>query len=143
MKIAVIGSRKYPNGHRIDVTRFFDYLYCGITIVSGHSPGGGVDIWAEEEAKQGRMKCEIYPVDKDLVKEKGFRFAALARNWQIVKVCDALVAFWDKDSTGTAHSVAAAITLNKPILIITPDLDSVTQEQRVVRFLYSIGIAVS
>ena len=76
----------------------------GVVIVSGHCPQGGVDIWAEEIAKELGIKTEIYPAEvhqwNDKIiprispfmnvvgnpKLKGYR----SRNIQIAKACDVL-----------------------------------------------------
>ncbi len=38
--------------------KFYDYKE-DIVIVSGHSPVGGIDIWAEEIAKKGKFKLDL------------------------------------------------------------------------------------
>lgn len=81
------------------------------TLVSGHCPKGGVDIWAEEIADKLGIKKEIYPAEvnqwedseeqtrtewgaKDLIQKKGFR----SRNIQIAEACDILYCIVPKKS---------------------------------------------
>jgi len=46
------------------------------------------------------------------------RSAGLARNEEMVKAADAVVAFWDGRSRGTGHTISVAKILNKPLRII-------------------------
>lgn len=59
-------------------------VYYPITLVSGHCPKGGVDIWAEEIAYKLEISKEIYPAKTNCWKD--YR----SRNIQIAKTCDIL-----------------------------------------------------
>lgn len=120
MRIGVVGSRKFSN--EALVREFIQTLDREIDIVvSGHSPGGGVDIWAELEAKYLGIKTDIQYIKFSMKSE--FRAAAMARNKEIVQKSDIIVAFWDEDSSGTAHTIAYAQVQRKPCKIITQNTD--------------------
>lgn len=48
------------------------------------------------------------------------RFAFLERNRRIAEMCDRMVAFWHKDSGGTANAVCWAVALGKPVEVRRP-----------------------
>lgn len=112
MKIAIVGSRDYPN-----LKEVVDYVYSlspDTVIVSGGA--NGVDQHAEWAAIERGMKVEIYYPDwKRHGKSAGF-----IRNEQIVKAADMVVAFWDGKSKGTAHSINLAQKFQKSLQVITP-----------------------
>lgn len=60
---------------------------------------------------------EAAPEHDYVLTYKTFGEAAKARNWWIVRDADEVVAFWDGVSGGTAHAIAAAARLNRPIRI--------------------------
>jgi predicted Rossmann fold nucleotide-binding protein DprA/Smf involved in DNA uptake len=62
-KIGVIGSGsdKFTDFGRSTALHIIDELLKpGVTVVSGHSPVGGVDIWAETMAEQKGLPVEIF-----------------------------------------------------------------------------------
>jgi hypothetical protein len=98
------------------------------TLVSGHCPKGGVDIWAEEIADNLGIKKEIYPVEVNQWEDeteywgethdvthilKGYK----SRNIQIAKACDVLYDIESKGSCkhcdGFGYYRDYAITPNK------------------------------
>jgi len=69
MKIAIVGAQesKWTKEQKKKVKEAIEIIFfhdCGfdrnITLVSGHCPYGGVDIWAEEIADDLKIKKEIY-----------------------------------------------------------------------------------
>lgn len=83
-----------------------------IVIVSGGARG--VDTWAEEEARRLGLTVEIYQADW-----KGLgRGAGMIRNKQLVQVADRILAFWDKTSRGTAHTIKLAKEAKKPCFVV-------------------------
>lgn len=109
MKIAIVGSREFPD---MDLVReFVRSLPEDTIIISGGARG--VDRVAEEEAKKLAMITEIYPADwQQYGKRAGF-----LRNKQIVEAADMVQAFWDGKSKGTAHSIRLAKEAGKPVQI--------------------------
>ena len=70
-----------------------------IIIVSGHARGA--DLLGERFAKEFGLSCEYHPANW-----KAFgKGAGLIRNAEMAKSADALIAFWDGKSRGTAHMV--------------------------------------
>lgn len=109
MKIAIVGSREYPNLE--DVRDFVRSLPPGFVIVSGGAKG--VDRVAEDEAVKVGLKVEVfYPDWAKYGKRAGF-----LRNVGIVEAADELVAFWDGESKGTMHSVRLAKEKGIPVSI--------------------------
>ncbi len=113
MKIAIVGSRDYP-----DLQAVWDYvesLPLDTVIVSGGARG--VDSIAEDCAFARGMDTLIFPAEWDKYgKSAGFR-----RNERIVAECDRLVAFWDGTSRGTQHSIELARKAGKLVTVITPE----------------------
>lgn len=100
MKLAVVGSRDYFPLQ--DVADYVNSLPLDITIVSGGAPG--VDKMAEKTATQRGMQVEILKADWANLGPG----AGMIRNLKLVDVSDKVVAFWDLQSPGTAHTILAA-----------------------------------
>lgn len=94
MKISIIGSRG------LCVRDFAPYLPPDVTeIISGGARG--IDTCAREYALSHGIKLtEIRP---DYARYR--RVAPLVRNRRIVDMADAVIAFWDGQSPGTAHVI--------------------------------------
>ena len=107
MKIAVVGSRN------LKIENLGDYLPAGTTeIVSGGARG--IDTCAREYAKAHGLKLpEILP---DY--ERYGNGAPLRRNLEISGYADAVLAFWDGKSRGTAYTIKKAQDTDKPVRII-------------------------
>lgn len=110
MKIAIVGSRNYP-----DFKAVVDYVYSlplDTVIISGGA--SGVDKHAELAAIERGMKTEVfYPDWKRYGKQAG-----AIRNELIIRTADKVVAFWDGKSKGTAISIRLAKQHGKPLEII-------------------------
>jgi hypothetical protein len=109
-RIAIVGSRTWQRPNK--VRDFVDLLPRDTIVVSGGARG--VDQIAEQRAKQRGLKVESFPADwKSHGKAAGFM-----RNSDIVKAADAVVAFWDGKSNGTADTVKKTQAANKPLIIL-------------------------
>lgn len=73
-----------------------------IVIVSGTARGA--DTLGERYAQERGYSIEQYPADW----EHAGKAAGLIRNAQMASVADALIAFWDGQSRGTAHMIELA-----------------------------------
>lgn len=73
-----------------------------ITIISGHCYGA--DLLGERYARERKYSCEIYPAEWSLF---GLS-AGMRRNKQMAEVADALIAFWDGNSSGTKGMITIA-----------------------------------
>ena len=111
MKIAVIGSRT------LQIEGLGNYLPPGVTeLVSGGARG--VDQCAKEYALEKGLKLtEFLP---NYARYRGG--APLVRNEQIVRYADAVLAFWDGQSTGTRRVIELCQKLEKPVTVIRTDI---------------------
>jgi len=73
-----------------------------IVIVSGAARGA--DTLGERYAQERGYSIEQYPADW----EHAGKAAGFIRNAQMASVADALIAFWDGQSKGTAHMIELA-----------------------------------
>jgi len=112
MKIAVVGSREFKNLKLVQ--DFVANLPAGTTIISGGARG--VDTEAEVTAIAHWLPTLIFKAEWD----KYGKSAGMKRNADIIAAADEVVAFWDGQSKGTAHTIQLALNcLNvKKITII-------------------------
>jgi len=111
MVLGIVGSRTFA-----DRVKFDYYLSLIQAPFDGIVSGGaaGADRLAEMFARDYKIPIQVFNPDwKKHGKEAGFK-----RNWDIVKNCDVLVAFWNGSSRGTHDSIHKAQKLKKPTLII-------------------------
>jgi len=110
MRIGIIGSRS-PG--KFNVGKIQEYLpeNCA-EIISGGAPG--IDTYAEELALLKKIPFKKFLPDY----EKYGNRAPLERNLLIVQNCDALLAFWDLSSRGTAYTITACLRENVPVRVI-------------------------
>lgn len=112
MKIAIVGSRGYPEPE--EVLRYVSLIGECHTIVSGGARG--VDSWAAEAARERGLEVVEYPAKWHLYgRSAGFR-----RNQDIVRDADLVVAFWDGKSKGTKHTIDLALKANKQVRVVYP-----------------------
>lgn len=120
--IAIVGSRC---ARRDDVVNAFKT--CKLSplhhvIVSGGARGA--DYWAKDIAKEwGFHYVEVPPFW-----ERGL-MSGFARNTIIVDICDAMVAVWDGNSTGTKDSIDKAREAGKKVEIIAAMLGMAAAEE--------------
>ena len=117
MKIAIVGSRDFPNLDKvISKVQYLKELYQDdLVIISGGARG--VDLTAQKEAERLGIKTEIFPADWD----KHGKAAGMIRNHDIVKACDKVYAFWDGSSRGTLNTMNIARRQNKEVTVIGPE----------------------
>lgn len=114
MKVAIVGSRTYPD-LRI-VGAYVQALPYGSEVVSGGARG--VDQVAASYAEMCHFAvCEMRP-DYEL---HGRYDAPKIRNREIVEYADRVVAFWDGMSGGTANAIAWAVALGRPLEVFMVD----------------------
>jgi predicted Rossmann fold nucleotide-binding protein DprA/Smf involved in DNA uptake len=111
VKLAIIGSRKYPG--EAQVRAFVRSLPQDTTIISGGAVG--VDTWAVNEAEL--LGLDTFVIRPDY--EAYGRGAPIVRNRQIIRAADRVVAFWDGQSNGTAYTINAARRLGRPVDVFT------------------------
>ncbi len=109
MKLAVIGSRHFTNYNLLVST----LSALPITQILN----GGVGAIAEQSAwfaATKKLPCVAFPPDFAQFGRK----AKQARNRQLVEAADAVVAFWDGESKGTAYTINYARECGKPVTVI-------------------------
>lgn len=88
----------------------------GATIISGGARG--VDTLGEQYARRYRHRIARFPADWNRYgKSAGFR-----RNTTMAEKADALVAFWDGESYGTAHMIKEARRRGLAVKVVFPDM---------------------
>lgn len=113
MKVAIVGSRVHVDAIKvaIAVQRAVADLDASDTVISGGARG--VDQWAEQAAKARGLHVVIHKPDWTLG-----RGAGMIRNAKIVADADMLLAFWDGQSKGTAHSIQLARKKGIPVQVV-------------------------
>jgi len=112
MRLAIIGSRKYPDLDR--VRALVRGVPAGTLIVSGGAEGP--DSIAVDTARERGLSYLVFPAKWA---ELG-RSAGLIRNQDIVDQADRLVAFWDLKSRGTKDTINKALADGKVVTIVPP-----------------------
>lgn len=112
MKIAIVGSRDFPDIPA--VLRYVSSLPAGTIVVSGGARG--VDFEAVAHAKDIGLQTQVIQADWTL---RG-KSAGMIRNAEVVRVADAVVAFWDGISDGTADTIAKALKARKLRAVYPP-----------------------
>lgn len=108
-KYAIIGSRSFRD-YGIMERELDKILIHGDEIVSGGAIGA--DTLACQYADRHGVPVQVILPDW---KTHG-RSAGFIRNQQIIDQCTAVIAFWDGNSRGTAHSMSLAKKAEKPVL---------------------------
>jgi hypothetical protein len=111
MKLAIIGSRTFNDYSLLEETlsKYKDKI---TLVVSGGAKGA--DFLGEKWANKNKIKTLIFYPDWD----KHGKKAGFIRNENIIKNCDGCVAFWDRESKGTKHSLELCEKYSKPYKII-------------------------
>ena len=111
MKIAIVGSRDYPD---MDAVReYVRRLPADTILISGGARG--VDTIAETEGR----RCGLQVVSIPAQWTQYGKQAGMIRNGLIVDEADKVVAFWDGKSPGTKNMIKRARRLGKPIEVMT------------------------
>lgn len=108
--VGIVGSRNCKNFDVFEMEKYIPADCSGI--VSGGADG--IDSCAERFARLKNLKFTEFVPDY----QKYGKRAPLERNLLIVKNCDALLAFWNCYSRGTAHIISECIKQNVPVRII-------------------------
>ncbi len=117
MKVIIAGSRSFEDYELLKEK--MDHLLSNrirageeIEVVSGGAHGA--DTLGARYATARRFQLHLFPAEwKKYGRSAGFR-----RNDQMAERADALVAFWDGKSAGTAHMISSAKKKGIPVRII-------------------------
>jgi hypothetical protein len=123
-RIAIVGSRKYPNLPLVAATVASLVKKIGaknLTIVSGGARG--VDQTAEVTARALGSEPEVLNATWNVIDEAtGFKRynpgAGFERNTTIVEHAEMIIAFWDCQSTGTMDTVHKAVAMGKKVTVL-------------------------
>ncbi len=91
----------------------------------------GVDQLAERYAHDNRWQIESHPPDYKAFPANP-RYAPLARNEEMAKLCDVVIAFWNYDSHGTAHMIQEALNNRCELHVVRTDYLSYGQTQKLI-----------
>ena len=114
MKVAIVGSRSFYEHQEFMeqyVKNYVTSLPSSLEIVSGESPGGGVDTWVREATNDCGKKFHPFPPKRKTRRDY------FARNTKIAEFADVVVAFQREYSSGTADTIRKAIDLGKTVVI--------------------------
>ena len=115
LRLIVAGSRKWPwKRYLFDAISFFtkNYEKAHIEIVEGEARGP--DLWAREWAETNGVAFKPFPADWD----EAPRAAGFIRNQQMAEYGNALLAFWDGVSPGTADMIKRAQAAGLKVVVI-------------------------
>lgn len=118
MRIGVVGSRDWENEAAVRALVASLGMVYGDdwTLVSGgaytrtkewraknpdQSEFGGVDYWAEDQAKIAGVKTDILYAEWDVFG----KIAGILRNEDLIDSCDKVYIFWNGKSPGTRHLI--------------------------------------
>lgn len=120
IKVAIVGSRVWPDSSNIWIRTFVRSLPPGTTVVSGKAKG--VDSTAAAFAREYGLAVKEFPVNAPQgVSKQEYARLAFARNEDIINYADVCVAFWDGKSNGTVNSIEHCLKQKKPVRIVLPD----------------------
>ena len=103
----IIAGGRYFNNYQLLKERCDFYLQSkkrshNVIIVSGHA--SGADSLGEQYANEAGFDTQLFPADWN----KHGKAAGHIRNAEMAEVADALIAFWDGKSRGTANMIQLA-----------------------------------
>lgn len=110
MRIAIVGSRHFPDLDRVE--SFVAGLPEGTRLVTGSA--SGVDAAATRAARQRGLAVQVIGAGFEEARDPG---VAEARNQRLIDQCDLLVAFWDGASTGTRSTVDRALDTGRDVQV--------------------------
>lgn len=113
-RVIIAGSRDFEDYQLLKskADKYLSNIKDDVTVVCGLARGA--DTLGEKYARERKYAVAYYPADwKNLGKAAGY-----VRNEQMAKNADALIAFWDGQSAGTAHMINLAAKYNLPTRIV-------------------------
>ena len=129
MKVIIAGGRDYADYDRLKKVCTRLLIGAGVKeIVSGEAPGA--DKLGENFARESAIQIARFPAAWDDVEGKPpgeigrkngrvyWKLAGHARNQKMAIYADALIVFWDMESTGTQNMIDVAREYKLPVIII-------------------------
>ena len=125
MKLAIIGSRNFTKVELLEreLTILISFEGYPTEVISGGA--AGADVLAENWAERNGIAKRIFKPDFEAFPKSEKNWAApKARNLEIAKSCDVLIAFWNMRSTGTRDTIEKALSRGKKVYICNVLLES-------------------
>ena len=114
IKLVIAGGRDFDNMQLLkeSLKKFYQDFGSEIEVVCGMARGA--DMLGYNWAKQTGAEIHEFPADWD----KHGKSAGYRRNEEMAKFGDAVLAFWDGKSKGTAHMIDLAKKHGKPLKVV-------------------------
>lgn len=116
-RVIIAGGREFNDYTMLKETvdEFLDdkFQTHNVIIVSGHA--AGADALGERYAQERGLICEAHPADW----VNNGRAAGPIRNAEMAAVADALIAFWDGKSRGTADMISKARAKGLRVVVVS------------------------
>jgi hypothetical protein len=110
MRVAIIGSRDYPDRTHLDQA----IAQSGYEITAVLCGGArGPDTWGKDWAEQRGIPVVDYPADWGRYGKR----AGMIRNTEMIAAADAVIALWDGVSRGTAEAIKLARRRGIPVCV--------------------------
>lgn len=123
MKVVVAGGRDFTDYELL--CRKLNHLLSNQTdvkIVCGEARGA--DSLGKRYANEYGYEVLSFPADWD----RYGKSAGIRRNKEMAEVADALVAFWDGKSRGTANMIRTMRAMDKPVRVVRYDTQNIKEE---------------
>ena len=114
MKLVIAGSRGFSDYQLLCQTLAPERSRISLVITGG---ARGADQLGYRWGWKHAIKHQLFRADW----ERFGRSAGVRRNHQMAEAADLLIAFWDGQSPGTRHMIAAMQQLGKPAVVIRVD----------------------
>ena len=103
-RVIIAGSRDFADYNllREKCNFFLANKLPDVTIISGGAKGA--DRLGEQYARENGLNLKVIPADWKRLRRR----AGYIRNQKMADTADALIAFWDGESRGTAHMIQTA-----------------------------------
>lgn len=131
VKLIIAGSRSlHPTDEQIDAEILKLPIWGEISpdvarvrevialVVSGRSPGGGVDACGERWARDRCIEVHPEPITDADVRRYGKFMAPKVRNSRMAEVGDVALVFWDGISNGSTDMVTRMTLRRKPVEVV-------------------------
>jgi hypothetical protein len=121
--VIIAGSRDFSDYELLTKTldEYFSNVTDDIVIISGKAHGA--DTLGERYAAEHGYQVWGYPAEWN----KYGKAAGYIRNAEMAKTADALVAFWDGHSSGTAHMISTATQSGLSVHVMRYDIGAFFQ----------------
>lgn len=131
IKIAIVGAEEYKwKGYDIGIVKetISNILKVPCTLISGHCPKGGVDIWAEDYANSKGIETQIYKPQHNTWRPHGYE----ERNILIAQNCDVIYVISPRSQKSAVWNGGIWTGMYAKQLGKTVSFISITQDNKVI-----------